>query len=79
MDAKTLAKKYGLTVKAVFIPWTQSRNFDPKKHAYQLMRGGVMTTMYKYWEGSLNWKVTLMRGERELLTTDYMAGIGHAP
>lgn len=28
---------------------------------------------------SLNWKVTLLRNGREILTTDYMAGIAHCP
>jgi len=28
---------------------------------------------------SLNWKVTLLRNGKEVLTTDYMQGIGHAP
>lgn len=28
---------------------------------------------------SLNWKVTLKHGGRAVLTTDYMAGCGHAP
>lgn len=28
---------------------------------------------------SLNWKVTLKQGRRNILTTDYMAGCAHAP
>lgn len=28
---------------------------------------------------SLNWKVTILRNDREVLTTDYMAGCGHCP
>lgn len=28
---------------------------------------------------SLNWRVTLHKGGREVLTTDYMAGCGHCP
>lgn len=28
---------------------------------------------------SLNWKVTLLRNGKEVLTTDYSQGIGHAP
>lgn len=28
---------------------------------------------------SLNWKVTIKRNDREVLTTDYMAGMGHCP
>ena len=28
---------------------------------------------------SLNWKVTILRNKKEILTTDYMAGCGHCP
>lgn len=28
---------------------------------------------------SLNWKVTILKNEKEVLTTDYMAGCGHCP
>ncbi len=28
---------------------------------------------------SLNWRVTLCKGDREILTTDYMAGCAHCP
>lgn len=48
----------GLTVEAVFIPFSQSRNKDEKNR-------------------SLNWRVTLKKDGREILTTDYSAGIGH--
>lgn len=30
-------------------------------------------------ERSLNWRVKLFRGDREIIETDYMQGIGHAP
>lgn len=59
----------GLSVSAVFVPWSQSRNFDPKAGPDKR---------------SLNWKVTLHKpgpGGRALtvLTTDYSAGIAHCP
>lgn len=54
----------GVTVAAVFVPWSESRNFKP---------GARVTAR------SLNWRVTLKHNEREILTTEYSAGIGHAP
>ena len=50
----------GLTVAAVFVPWSASRN------AKETSR-------------SLNWRVTVQRNGRDVLTTDYMAGLAHAP
>lgn len=53
-----------ITVSAVFVPWSKSRNAKPApKLAYR----------------SLNWRVTLLRDGREILTTDYSAGIAHCP
>lgn len=54
----------GLSVSAVFVPWSKSRNFDPKA---------------KVSERSLNWRVTIKRDGRDVLTTDYSAGVGHCP
>lgn len=54
-----------LTVKSAFVPFSQSRNRDEKRDG---------RTVY-----SLNWKVTLVRDGRDVLTTDYGAGIAHAP
>lgn len=64
----------GLSVTAIFVPWSQSRNFDPKAGPDKR---------------SLNWRVTVHHaapqngvrgiGAREVLTTDYMAGCGHCP
>ena len=54
----------GLTVNAMFVPWSKSRNAKPK--AYNSDR-------------SLNWQVTVKHNGRIVLTTDYMAGIGHCP
>lgn len=55
-----------LTVTAVFVPFSQSRNADkdPKREISKR---------------SLNWKVTLHKDGREILTTDYMAGVAHCP
>lgn len=49
-----------LSVRAKFVPFSQSRNAK-EKHP------------------SLNWKVTLLQGTREVVTTDYMAGDAHCP
>lgn len=54
----------GLTVSAVFVPWSKSRNF----------KAGAKVT-----ERSLNWRVTLHHKGREVLTCDYTAGIAHCP
>ena len=68
---EAFAAANGISMTAEFVPWSKSRSFDPAiKH----------TT-----EKNLNWKVTIFRaevlgpGKREVLTTDYSAGIGHAP
>lgn len=50
----------GVTVEAVFVPFSQSRN---KASGWR----------------SLNWRVTLKVKGREVLATDYSAGIGHTP
>lgn len=50
----------GLSLKAEFVPFSQSRNKDNE---------------YK----SLNWVITLLKNDKEVITTDYMQGIGHAP
>lgn len=64
MDAKTkieqTAAEIGLTMEAVFVPFSQSRNKGEKNP-------------------SLNWRVTLRRNGRDILTTDYGAGYGHCP
>jgi hypothetical protein len=54
----------GLTVESEFVPFSQSRNFNPDAK----------------WSGrSLNWWVTVKRNGRVVLTTDYSAGIAHCP
>ena len=54
-----------LTVKSEFVPFSHSRNRDEKHDG---------KTRY-----TLNWNVTLIRDGRDVLTTDYRAGIAHAP
>jgi hypothetical protein len=52
----------GLTMTAVFVPWSQSRS---RKDSPRLS------------DYSLNWRVTLLKDGKEVVTTDYSAGIGH--
>lgn len=56
----------GIEIKSEFVPWSKSRSFDPKV--------GLDVS-----KKNLNWKVTLVFADRDILTTDYSAGIGHAP
>ena len=62
--AAAAVKKHGLAIKSKFVPYTRSRNFSPSA---------------KLFDKSLNWLVTLLAGDREIITTDYSAGIGHCP
>lgn len=57
---KAAMEKHGLTVKAIFVPFSQSRNAAEKSP-------------------SLNWRVSLYKGERLILSGDYSAGCGHCP
>ena len=57
-------ERYGVTITSEFVPWSKSRNYVP----------GANET-----KRSLNWKVTVLVDGREVLTTDYMAGIAHCP
>jgi hypothetical protein len=56
----------GLTLRYEFVPFSQSRNAanDPGN---------------KPGNRSLNWRVTLERNGRDVVTTDYSAGIAHCP
>lgn len=78
-------EKHGLTIKAEFVPWSQSRSKGDTMEGYTV--GGKPAARY-----SLNWRVTLLKRAyvydgpsfkdappREILTTDYMAGIAHIP
>lgn len=59
-------EKHGLTIKAEFVPFSKSRNATTK------------TIDGKPWM-SLNWKVTLQRNGRDVVTTDYGAGVANCP
>lgn len=63
----------GLTVDAVFVPWSQSRAKDDKETDYAT---GKPSNRPCY---SLQWRVTLKRNGRDVLATDYGAGIAHCP
>lgn len=55
----------GLTVTAEFVPFSLSRNNGKTKGKEKFL--------------SLNWNVTALRNGREILKTEYSAGIGHCP
>lgn len=61
-----IAKETGLELDSTFVPFSQSRNAQPS--------GGRVEP----WQ-SLNWKVTLKRNGREVLTTDYSQGVAYCP
>lgn len=63
-ELQTAIAALGLTIKSEFVPFSRSRNAKPHP---------------KISDRSLNWKVTLLRNGREVLTTDYGAGIAHCP
>lgn len=56
----------GLSIRAEFIPFSRSRNAKPRDGEKEAWR-------------SLNWRVTLELNGRDILTTDYSQGEGHAP
>ena len=57
---ESLVTANAITMKAVFVPWSRSRNAGQKNP-------------------SLNWKVTIEKNGREVLTTDYSAGCARCP
>lgn len=59
-EMRAAVAELGLTMDAVFVPFSKSRNAASK-------------------DPSLNWKITIKRNGREVLTTDYMQGSGHCP
>lgn len=65
-NVNALAHSLGLDMRAEFVPFSQSRNAKP--------RAG----QDKPWR-SLNWRVTLTRGGRDVLSTDYSQGEAHCP
>lgn len=60
------ASEHGLAIRAVFVPFSASRNAKPA--------GGRTQA----WE-SLNWKVTLTRNGADVLETNYSQGVAHCP
>lgn len=64
MDSKELilaaAAELGITMEAVFIPFSRSRNASEK-------------------QPTLNWRVSLARNGKAIITSDYSAGKGHCP
>lgn len=65
-ELQAFMERHSVTVSAVFVPWSRSRNKDEKDE-----RGNPRR--------SLNWRITIAKGGREILTTDYSAGVGHCP
>lgn len=61
---KALFDELGLSMIATFVPFSQSRSAKPKPAVTDL---------------NLNWRVSLLRKEQIVLSTDYSAGIGHIP
>lgn len=63
-EIKALLDELGLTIDAVFVPWSASRNAKPSP---------------KLGDYSLNYKITLKRNGIPITLTDYMMGQGHCP
>jgi hypothetical protein len=61
-----IAERAGLTMESTFVPYSQSEN----------SKGNGPDG--KPWE-SLNWRVTLKRDGRDILTTSYSQGTGYCP
>lgn len=64
--------RHGVKVESVFVPWSQSRNRDERETDWS----GKKTNRP---QRSLNWRVTITRNGREVVSLDYSSGIGHAP
>jgi hypothetical protein len=65
-DLSALMVREQVDITAEFVPWSQSRNREEKDD-----RGNPRR--------SLNWRVTLKIRGRDVLATDYGAGIAHCP
>lgn len=63
----------GITMTAVFVPWSASRNKGEKEINYSTQKPTDRPRR------SLNWRVTIHYQGRDVLTTDYGAGTGHCP
>lgn len=61
-----ICNRVGVTMESTFVPFSQSRNAKPAAGRPEPWR-------------SLNWRVTIKRHGREILSTDYAQGEGHAP
>ncbi|MDR3436404.1 hypothetical protein [Telmatospirillum sp.] len=59
-----LAYDLGLHINAEFVPYSQSRSFKANH------------TFHDY---NLNWKVSLTKDTRPIISCDYSAGMGHCP
>lgn len=68
--AQLEANNIGMVVE--FVPYSKSRNKDTKR----LDSKGKPTLQPEY---TLNWKVTIYRDGRKIITTDYAQGSGHCP
>jgi hypothetical protein len=66
---RELLATHGLTCKAEFVPYSQSDNAKP---------GKAGNGLDKPWP-SLNWRVTVEKNGRAILTTPYSAGTAHTP
>ena len=63
-DEKHLADEYGITVRSEFVPFSKSHDYEPGLDPQ---------------DKCLNWKVTIVYKGRDIITQDYMAGIGYLP
>jgi hypothetical protein len=64
MTVQDTINELGLFVISEFVPYSKSRKYASGTRAI---------------DKSLNWKVTLVYQGKNVLTTDYSAGIGHCP
>jgi hypothetical protein len=71
----------GLTIEATFVPFSRSRfaNTKDKPNVNDLSLNSVARNRPKVNDLSLNWRVSLLCHGKHVLTTDYMAGVGHCP
>jgi hypothetical protein len=76
MTPQEAIESLGLTVESVFVPFSQSRNKDAKLEGFTVIKDMTKQKAPHY---TLNWRVTLKRNGRDILTTDYSAGIAHCP
>jgi hypothetical protein len=69
-EVKAWMTGHSVTVKSVFVPFSQSVNKDQKSRFDKI--NGQPAPEY-----SLNWKVSIFKDAKMVLKTDYMAGCGH--